>query len=181
MWTEGRSLLGRSACVLADHLHESAFRTFAKLIVVGCLFADDNPTAPVPGIEPFTAWGDLSVAAVNANARPHLDEGAALRQICRRFVFDPDQRRTLILLQYPYSTQKYEVPRSGLTDWPPVRGSHHQADDQYGRDNCCDNDKKLLVHPRLAPSQLRPLLWAIEMILSIYTSGRTCYGYGARW
>ena len=107
---------------------------------MGRLLADYNPPAPVPGIEPFTARGDLSVAAVNANARSHLDERPALRQIGRRFVFDPDQRGTLIFLQDPYGAQKHPVPRSGLTDWPPVRGSHHQVDDQYGRDNRRDND-----------------------------------------
>jgi hypothetical protein len=162
-----QSLFGCGACVLADHLYESAFRTFAKLIVVGSLLADDNPPAPVPGIEPFTARGDLSVDAVNPNASPHLDEGPALRKIRRLAVFNPDQGGTLIPLQYPHGTQKDPVPRSGLADWPPIRGSHYQADDQYGRDNCCDNDKNFLLHPRPAPSLLRPLLWAIEMILSI--------------
>jgi hypothetical protein len=167
LWGQEQSLFGCGACVLADHLDESAFGTFAKLIVVGSLLADDNPPAPVPGIEPFTARGDLSVDAVNANARPHLDEGPALRKICRRFVFDPDKGGTLIPLQDAHSTQKDPVPRSRLADWPPICGGHYQADDQYGSDNCCDNDKNFLLHPRPAPCLLRPLLWAIETILSI--------------
>jgi methylated-DNA-[protein]-cysteine S-methyltransferase len=79
----------------------------------------------------------------------------------------------LILLQHPHGTQKNPVPRGCLADWPPVRGSHYQVDDQYGRDNCCDNDKKFLLHPRQAPSLLRHLLWAIETILSIYTAIRS--------
>jgi len=123
---------------------------------VGSLLADDNPPAPVAGIEPFTARGDLSVDAVNANARPHLDEGPALRKIRRRLVFDPDQRGPLILLQYPHGPQKHPVTRGRLTDWFPVRGSPYQADGQYGRDNCCDNDEKFVLHPQPAPKPIAP-------------------------
>ena len=37
-----------------------------------------------------------------------------------------------------------------------LRGSPYQADGQYGRDNCCDNDEKFVLHPQPAQKPIAP-------------------------
>src|SRR5262249_57159440 len=75
--------------------------------------------------------------AVESNARAHLNEGTALRQLCGLFILHPHQGRALIVLQDSDGADRDFVSGFRLSDGLPLSGGADQGDDEYG----CDDDR----------------------------------------
>lgn len=138
-------LFADGAEVFADHLREATLRTLAELIVARGFFVDHNAPAAVTRIEPLAGRRHLGSGAVDAHSRPHLYERATLGQFGGFLVFDTDQGRTLIFLDYANCADEDSVTTLCLANFAPVTGGANQTDQEHRPQNDCRNNEKVFL------------------------------------
>lgn len=120
------------ANIFADHFSKPALHCLSELIVVNRFLADDEAPAAVPDVQPFRCGGGNAARAIEARTRTQFDERSALRQPDRLFVFDPHQRRALIILEHTNRADRDPVSCCRLADNSPLSGRTNQGDHQNG-------------------------------------------------
>ncbi len=169
-----------AANTLADQVDKTTLGSFAELIVVIRLLANDETPAVIAAIEPFRGGSSQTVAAVEPDPRAHLDKRSALRQLGRLFELYAHQCRSLIVLENPHGANRDFVAGFGLPDRTPVCGSQEQAHCKYGGEHHCSYKKGLFQSLLSRGMPFRPLLCGIGRVLSIrFSDSGRYFGSGS--
>lgn len=155
-----------AADVVADQINEAALGSLSKLIVVGGLLADHESSTVVATVEPFRARYGTATGAIKTHSCAQFDEWAALRKLGRVSVFDPHQRRALIVSEYTDGTDGDLVAGFGLSDRLPFSGSTNECHYQDGREGYSE-DKEGLFQCKYPKHQFAAILWGMGAFLSI--------------
>jgi hypothetical protein len=159
-------LLGLAADVFSEQISETAFGSFPETIVMIRFFTHHKSSTAVTTVEPLRRRGGTAVCAIEMNARSHLHEGSALGELCWFFVLHSHQCRSLIILQYPYGTDRHPIAGFGLPDGPPFPGGTYKSDNENRRDRNRE-DEEGFFQCKFPKHQFAALLWSISPFLSI--------------
>lgn len=166
-------LLCLAADILADEVDEAAFGSLAELIVAGSFLADHKPAAMVATVKPQGRRSRSAARAVKPHPSPEFDEGTALREVRRVFVFYAHQRRTLILSEYTDRTHRDLISGLGLSDLLPLSRCTDECNQQNGRKRYRKYEEGLF-QCKFPKHQFAGLLWGIRTFLSIGIRARVC-------
>jgi hypothetical protein len=133
---------------------------------VGGLLADDESSAVVATVEPFRGRYGTAASAIKTHSCAQFDEWAALGKLGRVSVFDPHQRRALIVSEYADGTDGDLVPGFGLSDGLPFSGGTNECHYQDGREDYRE-DEEGFFQCKFPKHQFAAILWGMRAFLSI--------------